>query len=366
MQGFRGRYPVKGTPLHTVQRTLQSQSGLVELIELTQVLPGEPPLLIRKQWRKDSDWDELDTYLALGTQSLFPTLFYFDETPSKRSIFIEYCPFGSLTHIDFTTSNSIQRLFTETLEALQVLHEKGLIHRDIKPSNIFMTADRHFKLSDLGSVVHIERCRDFGTLVGTTQGYCCRKIGGKISTLSREEQVAVMKKRDIWALGKTLLECVAHTGMLDMSEMNEETIMKTASLHLREHFAEYLSVITQMLNFDYHRAECSKIRSMLGRSLSLRSTSSSASQHSPPVSTSHKPAKPERPTQVVFNPQLAVQIVTQELAKVEQKEKERLADQLNRLIGQPKMSREAALQLLTRLNELRQRGRFSRFNVQTL
>lgn len=78
------------------------------------------------------------------------------ETPSPRLI-LEYLPLGNLED-----QNRKQRIseresliiLRQGLNALNCLHEEGIVHRDIKPENILVeTRDRvsfHIKLSDFG------------------------------------------------------------------------------------------------------------------------------------------------------------------------------------------------------------------------
>jgi serine/threonine protein kinase len=41
-------------------------------------------------------------------------------------------------------------VFEELCGAVSALHGRGLIHRDLKPENVFVVADRHAVLLDLG------------------------------------------------------------------------------------------------------------------------------------------------------------------------------------------------------------------------
>jgi 3-phosphoinositide dependent protein kinase-1 len=40
----------------------------------------------------------------------------------------------------------------EVVDALEYIHNMGLIHRDIKPENLLLTLDGHIKIADFGSV----------------------------------------------------------------------------------------------------------------------------------------------------------------------------------------------------------------------
>ena len=352
-----GKYPVKGTPQHLVVRPFPAQGAVAQLVELVQPEKSVPNLLVRKCWTSTNTWDELDTYQSLGKQPYFPTLYYWDQTGDNRVIFIEYCPCKGLDQAVVATDGEAKKMFTELLTALKTLHDREIIHRDIKPKNIYKTADGNFKVLDFGSALHWRECSNLAVLSGNTPNYFCGKIGGLLKTLSRDEQIAVLKKRDIWSLGKSLLECLGSTGMLDFSSKTEEQLMMIVSQRLREKWNEYIPILMLMLSYDPRKgADAGKLLPMLGRSLSLRSTSSSNSQDSPPIQN--------KDTQV--NGQLAIQRVRASLQLVEIEEMRETNTKLNKLLLQPNLIRDPVLQHLTRLGELKQRGVFGQFRVERL
>lgn len=353
----RGKDPVKGTPQYRVLQAFQAQEAVVQLVELKQPEKGVPNLLVRKSWTSRSAWDELDTYQYLGKQVYFPTLYYWDESRDSRVIFIEYCPCEGLDKAIVTTDDEAKRMFSDLLNALKFLHDREIVHRDIKPTNIYRTADGHFKVLDFGSALHLRKSANLTVLSGNTPSYFCGKIGGSLTTLSRDEQIRVLKKRDIWSLGKSLLECFTASDVLDFSSKTEEQLMMLVSQHLREKWTDYIPILTQMLSYDLRKgADAGKLLPILSRSLSLRSTSSSNSQDSPPI----------RVAKVSFNGPLSIQRVQSALLKVEIEEMREISAKLDKLLGQSHLVRDPVFQQLTRLWELKQRGVFERFSVQLI
>jgi serine/threonine-protein kinase len=66
------------------------------------------------------------------------------------------------------TTESIVRIMSQILEALDYSHRQGVVHRDIKPANIFMLADGSVKVADFG-IAHIEASNltQVGAVMGT-------------------------------------------------------------------------------------------------------------------------------------------------------------------------------------------------------
>ena len=67
-------------------------------------------------------------------------------------IFMEYCNEGSLeSAVQLNLPEELVRKYIrQLLEAVNVLHENGIVHRDIKSANIFLNSEGHLKLGDFG------------------------------------------------------------------------------------------------------------------------------------------------------------------------------------------------------------------------
>lgn len=76
-----------------------------------------------------------------------------DFNKRERWIATEYHPRGTIKdNLPIFTGNALLSLasFCSLVEIVASLHEDGIIHRDIKPDNVYMTADGHLVLGDLG------------------------------------------------------------------------------------------------------------------------------------------------------------------------------------------------------------------------
>jgi 5'-AMP-activated protein kinase catalytic alpha subunit len=69
---------------------------------------------------------------------------------------------GKLSEID------ARNYFVQLLEALQYLHDKGVVHRDLKPENLLLSTAGQLKLADFGFAVLID---------GLAKEEVCRQVG---------------------------------------------------------------------------------------------------------------------------------------------------------------------------------------------
>jgi len=114
-------------------------------------------------------------------------------------------------------------LFVSVADALQHVHENGIIHRDIKPQNLLLTKDcARLLLTDFGLA------RDEQTSQLTRRG----DFLGTIRYMSPEQLLAqraqVDRRTDIWSLGVSLYEAV--TFEVPYSGASEEAYITAVSM----------------------------------------------------------------------------------------------------------------------------------------
>lgn len=91
------------------------------------------------------------------------------------------------------------QVMTETCEAVEFAHSKGIIHRDIKPSNILLTAEGKVKLADFGLALLMEKNLELsrltmgGTTLGTLEYAAPEQLAhGQISPASDQYSLGVL------------------------------------------------------------------------------------------------------------------------------------------------------------------------------
>jgi len=91
------------------------------------------------------------------------------------------------------------QIFTEILEAMQYVHDKGVVHRDIKPSNIFIIEGKYPKILDFGIVKVLGGESTTKTKTGLTIGTPMYMSPEQVQTPQDIDH-----RTDIYSLGVTL------------------------------------------------------------------------------------------------------------------------------------------------------------------
>ncbi|KAG0452495.1 hypothetical protein HPP92_025159 [Vanilla planifolia] len=140
----------------------------------------------------------------------------------------------------------------EVVDALEYIHDAGLIHRDIKPENLLLTADGHIKIADFGSVKPTRESK-LTILPNTTYDKACTFVGtaAYIPPEVLNSSPATFGN-DIWALGCTLYQMLS--GSSPFKDASEWLIFQriiARDLKFPDHFSEEArDLIDKLLDID--------------------------------------------------------------------------------------------------------------------
>ncbi|CAI5477295.1 unnamed protein product [Closterium sp. Yama58-4] len=104
-----------------------------------------------------------------------------------------------------TEERAVQTVLLPLLQALQLLHGKGIVHRDIKPENLFMSKGIA-KLGDFGLAIN-QRLEPPMSQLGTLD-YMAPEVFRRPGENSGRRQALYDEKVDIWACGVLAYEVV--------------------------------------------------------------------------------------------------------------------------------------------------------------
>ncbi|KAJ0545963.1 putative protein kinase AGC-PDK1 family [Helianthus annuus] len=120
--------------------------------------------------------------------------------------------FDQITRKGRLTEDEARFYAAEIVDALEYMHNMGLIHRDIKPENLLLTSDGHLKIADFGSVKPMQDSQitvlpnatsdeKASTFVGTAAYVPPEVLNSSPATIGN----------DLWALGCTLFQMLSGT-----------------------------------------------------------------------------------------------------------------------------------------------------------
>ena len=186
--GNSGRTLLNETELHRIYCELQDGHRFV----LKTVLPNHPQraFLVELLQREYHLLQQLDNPHILRVWQM-P-----DDSELGPAIGMEYVDGTSLDEWLTTHPSAASRklVLREVLEAVEYLHERGIIHADIKPQNILVTRDDHVRLIDLSFA-------DKSEYVAQQMGYTSCYAAPEQKT---PQQQALTPATDIYALGEII------------------------------------------------------------------------------------------------------------------------------------------------------------------
>jgi serine/threonine protein kinase len=157
--------------------------------------------------------EEMNFLASLQNPAIVTFHHHFNDNGTLHLV-MEYCSNGSIRkkiqHGKGLEPNIVFQWGIHLADALDFVHNKGIVHHDIKPDNILFTADEHLKVGDFGVAN-----KNIGTLP-----YMAPE-------LFTEDNVSIHDRRiDIYALGITLLELACGNNPLFGLSPNELLLRK--------------------------------------------------------------------------------------------------------------------------------------------
>ncbi|MBC7473360.1 MAG: protein kinase [Candidatus Sericytochromatia bacterium] len=169
---------------------------------------------------------EIEVHLSINHDNIVCAKSYY-EKDSQLYLILDYIPAKTLQEIIdeniYLDLFEIIDVIKQISDALQYLHDKGIIHRDIKPGNILLTRDKQVKIVDFGC----------SRKIYTENITISRMLIGTVNYMSPEQLMGykdIDGRTDIFSLGCTFYQLL--TGILPFrGEDVRDTINNIFNIH---------------------------------------------------------------------------------------------------------------------------------------
>ncbi|KAG5489532.1 hypothetical protein GH5_00406 [Leishmania sp. Ghana 2012 LV757] len=184
------------------QGRLLGRGGYAAVYEATSTLTGGKMAVkvIRVSGNFEERIDEFMNEIEILCQLTHPNIihyFYCERTETTLNLFMALADQGTVADLlkryPRLPENHAATIMKQLLQAVNYLHECGIIHRDIKPGNMLISKGQ-LKLSDFGTATTNVR----EGMVGTISYMAPEVVDGKSSG----------KESDIWSIGCVACECL--------------------------------------------------------------------------------------------------------------------------------------------------------------
>jgi len=250
----------------------------------------------------------------------------YSSTEMLSYLVLEYAGVGTLRKLHPAGTrlplHTITAYVRQIADALQYIHNSGLIHRDIKPENILLTQDGRLMLSDFGIALTVQRAQQGVETLGTAPYAAPEQIRGIPGVASDQYALAAVVYE--WLSGSPPFEGTSneivqqhlHATPPSLSQFVgslpsavEGVIMKALAKHPNERFHS-----VRDFAFALERASMTAPATRVPvrrqyRSIPYNRTSTSAEQVLPYTTSASAPRSTKRTREELFN-QVALRLMS--------------------------------------------------------
>jgi serine/threonine-protein kinase len=212
-----------------VFRGVESSSGIpVAIKQVNPRFADNPEIRRRARQEARMEFDHPNLVQMLG----------FCESPQGKGDFFIVSRMVNGENIDKFVNENIRtlpqpekkicELFLPVLDALEYLHQKGILHMDVKPSNIMVEQGRNVRLMDLGIAYLSQQTPDGGSSSGVmgTPRYAAPE---QFNSNADGEGPNLTRATDIYEAGVTLYELITR-----QNPYKAPTVAEAKKLHQAE------------------------------------------------------------------------------------------------------------------------------------